>query len=109
MQHGMPMLEVFGLEVYEERVQRIVDSDKTAQKKSSLLGLLATICREAVSDQRGRLLIPNDLRKRLGIAVATEVVLAGRGTHFEIWNKENFDAFQSIESTLPEENWHGIF
>jgi DNA-binding transcriptional regulator/RsmH inhibitor MraZ len=109
VKHGMPMLNVFGEELYQERVERIRDSDKTAVGKCELLSLMAMLCRELFLDCRGRLLIPNDLRKRLGLTEGTEVILVGRGTHFEIWNKENFDELQRIESTLLEDQDLGIF
>ena len=109
MKHGMPKLIVFGQELYQERTERIRDSDKTAVEKREVLSLMAILCREVFLDCRSRLLIPNDMRERLGIAAGAEVALVGRGTHFEIWDKENFDAFEKIESSLLDDEGFVVF
>ena len=38
-----------------------------------------------------------------------DVMLAGRGIHFEIWSKTNFDAVLDIETSEEEEDDLGIY
>ena len=104
----MPMLKVFGEDIYQDRVGQVMASGKTAMEQRELLGIMAMRCREVLLDCRGRLLIPNDIRIRLGVAPGSEVILAGLGSHFEIWNMENFDALQKIQATLLENDELGI-
>lgn len=45
-------------------------------------------------DAQGRILIPGDFKEYANIK--QEVVICGVGNFFEIWNPENYEAFQKI-------------
>ena len=87
----MPLVKVLSQEAYSERVDLIRDSDMTPAEKGKKLGKLAMLCREVTVNDQGKLLVPKDLSEKAGIAADTEVMLAGRWIHFEIWSKTNFD------------------
>jgi DNA-binding transcriptional regulator/RsmH inhibitor MraZ len=55
------------------------------------------------------LLVPKDLSEKAGIEADSEVVLAGRGIHFEIWSKANFERVLNIETREDESDDLGIF
>jgi DNA-binding transcriptional regulator/RsmH inhibitor MraZ len=61
------------------------------------------LCRVASVNDQGKLLVPKDLSEAAGIAAESEVVLAGRGLHFEVWSKTNHVRVLEIEQT-PDEN-----
>lgn len=108
-EHGMPVVKVLSQEAYDEKVEIIRNSDKTPAEKGKMLGKLAMRCREASLNDQGKLLVPKDLSETAGIAADADVMLAGRGIHFEIWSKANFDAVFAIETSEEEEDDLGIF
>lgn len=108
-EYDMPVVKVLSEEAYGERVERIRASDKTPAEKSGLLGRLAMLCREATLNDQGKLLIPKDLSEKAGIVAEGSVTLVGRGIHFEIWNKENFEAMLAITNAEKQHDDLGIF
>jgi len=108
-QYDMPLVKVLSQEAYDEKVELIRNSDKTPAEKGQTLGKLAMLCREASLNEQGKLLVPKDLSEKAGIAAESDVVLAGRGIHFEIWSKENFEKVLEIETSHREDDDLGIF
>jgi MraZ protein len=108
-EHDLPVVKVLSQEAYNEKVERIQTSDKTPAEKSKMLGKLAMLCREVTLNDQGKLLVPKDLSEKAGIAADSEVVLVGRGIHFEIWSKSNFDVVLDIETSEEEDDDLGIF
>jgi DNA-binding transcriptional regulator/RsmH inhibitor MraZ len=107
--YELPLVKVLSQEAYDEKVELIRQSEKTPAEKGKLLGRLAMLCREATLNEQGKLLIPKDLSECAGIASDSDVVLAGRGIHFEIWSKEHFAQVFEIETHQDEEDDLGIF
>lgn len=107
--HDMPVVKVLSQEAYDERVESIQSSDKTPAEKGNMLGKLAMLCREVTLNDQGKLLVPKDLSEKAGIAADSDVMLAGRGSHFEIWSKANFDKMMEIEMGQAEDDNLGIF
>ena len=108
-EHEMPLVKVLSHEAYGEKVSLIQGSDKSPVEKGKLLGRLAMLCREVSLNEQGKLLVPKDLSEKAGIEADSEVVLAGRGIHFEIWSKANFDRVLNIETREDESDDLGIF
>lgn len=108
-EHDMPVVKVLSQEAYDEKVELIKGSDKTPAEKSKMLGKLAMLCREASLNEQGKLLVPKDLSELAGISAESDVMLAGRGIHFEIWSKANFDVKLAIEMVQEEDDDLGIF
>ncbi len=67
------------------------------------------LCREATLNDQGKLLVPKDLSEKAGITADSDVMLAGRGIHFEIWSKTNFDKVLEIETAEDDDDELGIF
>ena len=108
-EHEMPLVKVLSHEAYGEKVSLIQRSDKSPVEKGKLLGKLAMLCREVSLNEQGKLLVPKDLSEKAGIEADSEVVLAGRGIHFEIWSKANFERVLNIETREDESDDLGIF
>jgi len=108
-EHEMPLVKVLSHEAYSEKVSLIQTSDKSPVEKGKLLGKLAMLCREVSLNEQGKLLVPKDLSEKAGIEADSEVVLAGRGIHFEIWSKANFERVLNIETREDESDDLGIF
>ncbi|MFT4176643.1 MAG: division/cell wall cluster transcriptional repressor MraZ [Luteolibacter sp.] len=102
-------MKVLSEEAYDHRVQLIETSDMTPAKKTEKLGKLAMLCREVTLNDQGKLLVPKDVSEKADIAADSEVYLVGRGMHFEIWSKKNFDRVLEIESAEEEDDDLGIF
>lgn len=108
-EHGMPVVRVLSEEAYTEKVELIRASDKTPAEKGKLLGKLAMLCREVTLNDQGKLLVPKDLSGKAGISADSEIMLAGRGTHFQIWSKSNFEKVLEIEAGQEVDDDLGIF
>lgn len=106
--HEMPVIKVLSQEAFNERVETVKNSDLTPAKKQALLGSLSMLCREASVNDQGKLLVPKDLSEKAGISADTEVVLAGRGMHFEVWNKDNHERALEIEMAQDDVDELGI-
>jgi len=105
----MPVVKVLSEEAYNEKVELIKESDLTPAEKNKKLGKLAMLCREVTLNDQGKLLVPKDLSEKANISSESEVVLAGRGIHFEVWSKSNFDRVLEIETADEEDDDLGIF
>ncbi len=108
-EHGMPFVKVLSQEAYDEKVELIKNSENTPAEKGRMLGKLAMFSREATLNDQGKLLVPKDLSERAGIAADSEVMLAGRGIHFEIWSSANFEVKLGLEMAQEEDKDLGIF
>jgi MraZ protein len=108
-EHDMPVVKVLSQAAFDEKVELVNSSDLTPAEKNRKLGKLAMLCREVTLNEQGKLLVPKDLSEKAGIAADSDVVLAGRGIHFEIWSKPNFDKVLEIETTQDDDDDLGIF
>ncbi len=106
--HGMPVIKVLSEKAYNERKEIVKNSDLTPAKKTAKLGQLSMLCRVASVNDQGKLLVPKDLSEGAGIAAESEVVLAGRDLHFEVWSKENHARVLEIEMNPDEDDDLGI-
>jgi DNA-binding transcriptional regulator/RsmH inhibitor MraZ len=106
--HDMPVIKVLTQQAFDERVETVKNSDLTPAKKAAYLGSLSMLCREASVNDQGKLLVPKDLSEKAGISADSEVVLAGRGMHFEVWNKENHERVLEIEMAQDDADELGI-
>ncbi len=106
--HDMPVIKVLSQQAFDERVETVKNSDLTPAKKTAMLGRLSMLCRVASVNDQGKLLVPKDLSEAAGIAAESEVVLAGRGLHFEVWSKSNHVRVLEIEQKTDEDDDLGI-
>ena len=107
--HELPVVKVLSQEAYSERVARVKDSDKTPKEKDKILGRLAMLSREVTLNEQGKILAGKDLSEKCGMVAEGDVVLAGRGSFFELWCKENFDMVLKIESGEGDDDPLGVF
>ncbi len=105
----MPVIKVLSQKAYDHRKNTVKDSNLTPKEKTDMLGVFAMQCRAANVNDQGKLLIPKDLSEAIGIRADSEVVLAGRDLHFEVWSKENHARVLAIEAPNPATDIFGIF
>ncbi len=106
--HEMPVIKVLSEKAYNQRKETVNQSDLTPAKKMAQLGRLAMLCRVASVNEQGKLLVPKELSEAAGISAESEVVLAGRDLHFEVWSKHNHARVLEIEMTPDAEDDLGI-
>lgn len=106
--HELPVIKVLTQEAFDERVSTVENSALTPAKKSAKLSSLYMLCREVTLNDQGKLLVPKDLSEKAGIESDGEVVLAGRGKHFEVWSQSNHDRVLEIEMNQDDEDELGI-
>ena len=106
--YDMPVIKVLSEKAYNHRKEIVKNSDLTQAKKTAKLGQLAMLCRVASVNDQGKLLVPKDLSEAAGIAAESEVVLAGRDLHFEVWSKENHVRVLEIEMNPEDDDDLGI-
>jgi DNA-binding transcriptional regulator/RsmH inhibitor MraZ len=107
--HDMPMVKVLSQEAYDGRVRDVHESGYTPARKRALLSTLSMLSREASVNDQGKLLVPKELSESCGIAADSEVMLVGRGLHFEVWNKQSHAIALEIERAQVGEDELGIF
>jgi MraZ protein len=102
--YNLPVIKVL---TEAEYVQRVADVENHAglnqAQKRKVLGRLALNCIEASVNPQGKLLVPREWCAAAQLAADMPVVLAGRGTYFEIWNVENFAAMAALETAETDE------
>lgn len=106
--HDMPMIKVLTKEAFQERLNRIETSTLTHAEKDELRGTLAMMSRPAILNDQGKLLIPKDLSEEVGLLADTEIVLAGRNLHFEVWNKASHAKAVAIERSKNAHAYLGV-
>lgn len=102
--YEMPVIKVLSQEAFDERVNTVKESDLSPAKKTAKLGQLSMLCRMASVNDQGKLLVPKELSEGAGISADSEVVLVGRGLHFEVWSKTNHTRVLEIEMTPDEDD-----
>lgn len=106
--HELPVIKVLSEAAFEERERTIRESDLKPAEKSKVLGSLYMLSSEASVNDQGKLLIPKELSAKAGIAADSEVVLAGRGLHFEVWSKANHEKVVEIEMNQADVHELGV-
>lgn len=106
---GLPLVRVLDKASYDFKVKTINDSGKTPLEKGKLLAKLALLSRTATVNEQGKLLVPKDLSEQAGIQPDSEVMLAGRGMNFEIWDRAIFDQYLAKLTGEDAEDDLGIF
>jgi DNA-binding transcriptional regulator/RsmH inhibitor MraZ len=107
--HDMPVIKVLSQKAYDHRKNTVKESNLTPREKTEILGVFAMKCRTANVNDQGKLLIPKDLCEVIGIRADSEVVLAGRDLHFEVWSKENHARVLALEAPNSVTDIFGIY
>jgi len=63
----------------------------TPQERRAFIRRFYSSAQQCFSDKQGRLLLPEEPRKQVGIRDETELVIAGSLARFEIWNGKRWD------------------
>jgi MraZ protein len=102
--YKLPVVKVLTDAEYSQRVADVENHGGLNQaQKRKLLGRLALNCVEATVNPQGKLLVPREWSLAANLEADMPVVLAGRGTYFEIWNVENFNQMAALEAAETDE------
>lgn len=83
-------LALYPAEDWERYEQKLLDASPFDPDVTSFRRFMITGASECPIDKQGRILIPPSLREFAGLN--KEVVVAGLGSHLELWDKARFDA-----------------
>lgn len=99
---GAPCLRAYPMAEWRATEEKLASLDDFDPRVDELLRLFVGPAQEVETDKLGRLLVPQPLRERLGIA--KEIAFVGKLKHFEIWDAETYRVWtekQASEGTLP--------
>ncbi len=95
-------LELYPRNAFEELAKRVEGSIPAPER--DLLRYFFANALDDVPDRQGRVLIPQMLREHAHLRLDGEVLIAGVGSHLEIWNRELWDArMAGITTEMLEE------
>ncbi len=106
---GVKILKVLTQEAFEYRIERIRAHATSPKEESQLKTKLVRLIREATVNEQGKLLIPKDLADYAGIAPDSEVTLSAGDSHFEIWNRADYERLFGTDAIAEEEDHLAIF
>jgi len=84
-------LELHPRSEWENWMQQLLKVKKTSREKVKLISLINAGSRLVSFDTHGRLQIPKDLIKVMGLK--KEVVIASEGNILQIWDKDKYEQF----------------
>ncbi len=84
-------LELHPREEWEKWIKQLLQINKTSRKKVKLISLMNAGARLVYLDSNGRLQLPKDLIKIMGLK--KEVVIASEGNILQIWDKDRYEQF----------------
>ncbi len=94
-------LELHPRSEWDKWMKKILKVNKTSRKKVKLISLLNAGARLVYLDGNGRLQLPKDLIKIMGLK--KEIVIASEGNILQIWDKEAYERFwEENRENFPE-------
>jgi len=94
-------LELHPREEWENFMKKVLKINKTSRKKVELITLMNRGARLIYLDANGRLQLPKDLIKELGLK--KDVVIASEGNILQIWDKDTYEKlWEEKRQSFPE-------
>jgi DNA-binding transcriptional regulator/RsmH inhibitor MraZ len=106
---GVNIIRVLTQEAFEYRVERIKEHASSPKEESQLKTKLVRLLREASVNDQGKLLIPRDLAEHAGITPDSEIMMSAGDSHFEIWNRAQFEKAFGLAAVAEEDDHLAIF
>ncbi len=95
-------LSIYRSESFEKMLKSIESLPFNEKKSRDFIRAQLSTAHEIDVDKQGRIQIPTQLINKF--AISKEVVVIGVGDHFEIWNKDTFNKYNSEINEKFEEN-----
>jgi DNA-binding transcriptional regulator/RsmH inhibitor MraZ len=109
-EHDMPVVKVLSQEAYDRKSRTDPRQRQDARREGQDARQAGDALPRGEPQRAGQAAgSQGPQRKGRGIAADSDVMLAGRGIHFEIWSKTNFDKVLEIEMAQEEDDELGIF
>ncbi len=93
---------LYPLSEWEQIEERLAAAPSSNRAKQRFLERVNYFGQQLRLDSQGRVVVPQILRDRAGMA--GEVVVSGRIRHLEIWNRERFDS-KLLDDPFTEEDF----
>ncbi|WP_411826032.1 hypothetical protein [Luteolibacter sp. AS25] len=106
---GVPILKVLTNEAFEFRVQQIKDHVESPKEQAIKKTKLVRLLREVSVNEQGKLLIPKDLAAFANVGPDTEVTLCAGDSHFEIWNRAEYERLHGLIAVEEDDDDLAIF
>lgn len=106
---GVPILKVLTNEAFEFRVQQIMEHIDSPKERATTKTKLVRLLREVGVNDQGKLLIPKDLAAFANVGPDTEVTLCAGDSHFEIWNRAEYERLHGLVAVEEEDDLLAIF
>lgn len=100
---GVTILKVLTNEAFEFRVLQIQEHLETPKERALVKSRLVRKLREVTVNDQGKLLIPKDLATIANVGPDTEVTLCAGDSHFEIWNRAEFEKHNTEDLNLEDD------
>lgn len=104
-------LEVYPMKPWEKLMDKINRLNRFVKKNADFIRMFTAGVKNIELDSSERILIPKDLKQFAGLQ--KEIVIAGAGELFEIWDKNKYEKVISINEEdfgkLTEDVMGGIF
>lgn len=106
---GVPILKVLTNEAFAFRVQQIAENIDTPKERAAVKTKLVRLLREVSVNDQGKMLIPKDLAAFANIGPDTEVTLCAGDSHFEIWNRAEYERLHGLIAVEEDDDDLAIF
>lgn len=90
---GSPCLRAYPMHEWRATEDKLASMDDFDPRVDELIRLFVGPAQEVETDKLGRLLIPQALRERIGIA--KDITFVGKLKHFEIWDAESYRSYEN--------------
>lgn len=94
-------LTIYSIDQWKKIFEEINKLPNTKEAARQYVRVLTSNATECILDSQGRILIPSNLSKAVGIK--KECIIVGANDHIEIWNKDSWNAYFEEASKNFEE------
>ena len=104
-------LTVYPMDVWEEITAKVDALSITDSRGRDLRRYFYADATLAEPDRQGRILLPDRLREHAGLELNNEVIIAGTGRYFEIWNPQRWEEECIRQAKIVDEDpaiWDGL-
>ncbi len=102
--YGLPVLRVMTEDSIQQKIEEVhAAEDLNPGQKQKIVGVIFSNSQEANVNDQGKMSVPKAWAEAQGMGLPGEVVLRGRGNHFEMMSMETYQEIQRREESENEE------
>ncbi|MCH7227948.1 division/cell wall cluster transcriptional repressor MraZ [Haloferula sp. A504] len=104
----LPMLKVMSRSCHEGIIAMIREAPTPPARRQAIAAAFMAMSHETAVGPHGKLRIPKPLCEKAALEPGGEVVVAGAGDHFMIWNPANFETMCELATDALDDDNLGI-